>query len=164
MRLRHAAADGPRPAGRHRHRTQPQHRRRQDLGAGHASSWTWANTAGCRRSRTAAAIPGIIVDQKTGEIFCFAVWMNGKPGKHQWTDDGSEPGYEIGKSAQFLMVRSQDDGRTWSKPENLTRKLKKEAWWLFAPSPQQGINLADGTLVMPVQGRDEQGRGRSRRS
>ncbi len=98
--------------------------------------------------------PGIIVDHQTGEIFCFAVWMNGKPGKHQWTDDGSEPGFEIGKAAQFLMVRSKDDGLTWSKPENLTRTLKQEAWWLLAPSPQQGINLPDGTLVMPVEGRD----------
>jgi acetyl esterase/lipase len=31
--------------------------------------------------------------------------------------------------------------------------LKQESWWLFAPSPQAGISLADGTLVMPVQGR-----------
>ena len=97
--------------------------------------------------------PGIIIDQQTGEIFCFAVWMNGKPGKHQWVDDGSEPGFEIGKAAQFLMVTSQDDGITWTKPENLTRKLKQESWWLLAPSPQQGINMPDGTLVMPVQGR-----------
>ena len=101
--------------------------------------------------------PGIIVDQKTGEIFTFAVWMWGKPGKHQWRGDGSEPGYEISKSAQLMLVRSKDDGRTWTKPENLTRKLKKADWWLLAPSPQQGINLADGTLVMPSQGRDEKG-------
>jgi sialidase-1 len=101
--------------------------------------------------------PGIVVDRKTGEIFVFAVWMWGKPGKHQWIDDGSEPGFEIGKSAQFMMVRSRDDGRTWTKPENLTRKLKKREWWLFAPSPQQGINLADGTLVQPAEGRDEKG-------
>ena len=110
---------------------------------------------GLPQEQNGCSDPGIVVDQKTGEIFCFAVWMNGKPGKHQWVDDGSEPGYEIGKSAQFLMVRSQDDGRTWSKPENLTRKLKQEAWWLLAPSPQQGINLPDGTLVMPVEGRDD---------
>jgi len=54
-----------------------------------------------------------------------------KPGKHPWTGDGSEPGFEIGTSAQFLMVRSMDDGRTWTNPENLTRKLKQEAWWLL---------------------------------
>ncbi len=109
---------------------------------------------GLPQAQNGCSDPGIIVDQQTGEIFCFAVWMNGKPGKHQWRDDGSEPGFEIGKSAQFLMVRSQDDGRTWSTPENLTRKLKQESWWLLAPSPQQGINLPDGTLVMPVEGRD----------
>ena len=109
---------------------------------------------GLPQEQNGCSDPGIIVDRQTGEIFCFAVWMNGKPGKHQWNDDGSEPGFEIGKSAQFLMVRSQDDGLTWSQPENLTRQLKQEAWWLLAPSPQQGINLPDGTLVMPVEGRD----------
>jgi sialidase-1 len=97
--------------------------------------------------------PGIIVDRQTGEIFCFAVWMHGKAGKHQWRDDGSEPGFEIGKAAQFLMVRSTDDGITWSKPENLTRSLKKAEWWLLAPAPQSGFQMTDGTLVMPVQGR-----------
>ncbi|MCA9010841.1 MAG: exo-alpha-sialidase [Planctomycetaceae bacterium] len=102
--------------------------------------------------------PGLIIDKETGEIFCFALWMNGKPGKHQWVDDGSEPGFEIGRTAQFMMVRSTDDGRTWSEPENMTRKLKQESWWLLAPSPQQGIQLADGTLVMPVQGRIGRGR------
>jgi len=101
--------------------------------------------------------PGIVVDPQTGEIFVFAVWMWGKPGKHQWNGDGSEPGFEIGKTAQMMMVRSRDDGLTWSKPENLTRKLKKEKWWLLAPAPQQGIHMNDGTLVMPVQGRDEKG-------
>jgi sialidase-1 len=113
---------------------------------------------GLPQEQNGCSDPGIIVDQQTGDIFCFAVWMNGKPGKHQWTGDGSESGYEIGKSAQFLVVRSQDDGRTWSKPENLTRQLKKPEWWLFAPSPQQGITLTDGTLVMPAQGRDDKGK------
>jgi sialidase-1 len=97
--------------------------------------------------------PGIVVDRETGEIFCFAVWMHGKAGKHQWVDDGSEPGFEIGKAAQLLMVRSTDDGKTWSEPENLTKALKKPEWWLFAPSPQSGFQMTDGTLVMPVQGR-----------
>jgi sialidase-1 len=101
--------------------------------------------------------PGLVVDQQTGDIFCFAVWMHGKPGKHQWRGDGSEPGFEIGKTAQFMMVRSQDDGVTWSEPLNLTRQLKAEEWILLAPSPQQGIQLADGTLVMPIQGRDADG-------
>ena len=108
---------------------------------------------GLPQEQNGCSDPGVIVDRQTGEIFCFAVWMNGKPGKHQWNDDGSEPGFEIGKAAQFMLVRSKDDGLTWSTPENLTRRLKDESWWLLAPSPQSGFCLSDGTLVMPVQGR-----------
>ncbi len=108
---------------------------------------------GLPQEQNGCSDPGIIVDRQTGEVFCFAVWMNGKPGKHQWNDDGSEAGFEIGQTAQFMMVRSKDDGRTWTPPENLTRRLKQESWWLLAPSPQSGLCLADGTLVMPVQGR-----------
>ena len=102
--------------------------------------------------------PGIIVDPATGEIFCFAVWSHGRAGTHQWTSGGSKPGFEIGESAQFMMVRSTDDGLTWSPPENMTRTWKDASWFLYAPSPQQGIALADGTLVMPTQGRDAQDR------
>ena len=108
---------------------------------------------GLPQEQNGVSDPGIIVDQQTGEIFCFAVWMHGKPGKHQWRDDGSEPGFEIGKAAQLMLVRSRDDGLTWSAPENLTRRLKQASWWLLAPAPQSGFSLADGTLVMPVQGR-----------
>jgi sialidase-1 len=101
--------------------------------------------------------PNILVDSNTGEIFVSAVWTFGKPGTHQWSGRGSEPGFEIGTTAQFMVVRSKDDGQSWSEPENWTRKLKQSEWWLFAPAPGNGITLTDGTLVMPTQGRDAQG-------
>ena len=110
---------------------------------------------GLGQEQNGVSDPGIVVDQNTGEIFCAAVWMWGKPGKHQWNEDGSEPGYEIGKSAQFMMARSKDDGLTWTKLENLTRKLKKAEWILLAPSPQSGFTMRDGTLILPGEGRDE---------
>ena len=113
---------------------------------------------GLPQSQNGVSDPGIVVDAITGEIFCAAVWMWGKPGKHQWTEDGSEPGFEIGKSAQFLMVRSRDDGRSWTKPQNMTRQLKRREWILLAPAPQQGLSLRDGTLVMLGEGRDAQDR------
>jgi sialidase-1 len=112
---------------------------------------------GLPREQNGCSDPGIIADQKTGEIFCFAVWMHGNPNHHHWLIRGTFPGYEIGQAAQFLMVRSRDDGRTWSQPENLTRQLKRFSWWLIAPAPTQGIQLQDGTLVMPLEGRDENG-------
>ncbi len=113
---------------------------------------------GLPQEQNGCSDPGIVVDEQTGEIFCGAMWMWGKLGKHQWDGDGSEPGYEIGKAAQFLMVSSKDDGLTWTKPENMTRKLKKAEWILIAPSPEAGITLCDGTLVLPGQGRDENDR------
>ena len=101
--------------------------------------------------------PNILVDRKTGEILVSAVWTHGKPGTHQWRGKGSESGHSIHKSSQFMMVRSKDDGLTWSDPENWTKRLKDPQWFLFAPAPGNGINLMDGTLVMPTQGRDAKG-------
>lgn len=101
--------------------------------------------------------PNILIDGRTGEIMVTALWVHGKPGTHQWRGNGSEPGFDIGKTAQFMMVRSTDDGETWSAPENLTRQVKQEPWYLFAPAPGNGITLRDGTLVLPSQGRDATG-------
>ncbi len=101
--------------------------------------------------------PNILVDRETGEIFVSAVWTHGKPGTHQWRGDGSQPGLGIDTSSQFMIVRSGDDGLTWSPPENWTARLKDPAWYLFAPAPGNGITMTDGTLVMPTQGRDSKG-------
>lgn len=101
--------------------------------------------------------PGILVDTHSGEIFVSAVWTHGRPNTHQWSGKGSEPGHGIHQTSQFMIVRSKDNGLTWSQPENWTQKLKDESWFLFAPAPGNGITMADGTLVMPSQGRDAKG-------
>ena len=113
---------------------------------------------GLRQDQNGCSDPNILVDQNTGEIIVSAVWTHGKPGSHQWRGNGSEPGHDIAKSTQFMMVRSHDDGITWSQPENWTTKLKDPQWYLFAPAPGNGITLSNGTLVMPTQGRDADGR------
>lgn len=101
--------------------------------------------------------PNILVDPATGEIIVTALWTWGRPGTHQWRGKGSAPGFGPEVTTQFMAVRSSDHGRSWSKPENWTRALKQEAWYLFAPAPGNGIVLRDGTLVIPTQGRDENG-------
>lgn len=112
---------------------------------------------GLPQDQNGCSDPNILVDTETGEVFVSAVWTHGKPGTHQWKENGSEPGLEISKSSQFMVVRSVDDGKTWSKPENWTGKLKNPEWYLFAPAPGNGITMSDGTLVMPTQGRDKNG-------
>lgn len=116
----------------------------------------------------------ILSDDRTGDLYVFGLWMHGvldsKTGRwiegltdtstiwnHQWRSFGSQPGYDIKRTAQFLMTKSTDDGLTWSEPVNLTRQVKDEAWWLIAPAPGKGITLSDGTLVIPAEGRDRKG-------
>ncbi|MDF9826575.1 sialidase-1 [Ereboglobus sp. PH5-10] len=115
----------------------------------------------------------ILVDDRTGDVYVAGLWMHGlldAEGRwieglsenstewtHQWRAKSSQPGFGVKQTSQFLLAKSTDDGRTWSPPKNLTRALKKEEWWLFAPAPGRGIMLKDGTLVMPAQGRDEKG-------
>jgi len=117
---------------------------------------------------------GILVDKKTGTIFIAGLWMYGvintegkwleglnegsKDWNHQWKTKGSQPGFDVKQTSQFLIVKSEDNGKTWSEPINLTKMCKKEEWWLWAPAPGQGITLKDGTLVFPTQGRDATGK------
>ncbi len=115
----------------------------------------------------------ILVDDNTGDIYVAGLWMHGvldgETGKwvegltqdstrwiHQWQSKGSQPGFGVKQTSQFLITKSTDDGLTWSEPVNIT-KIKNQDWWLFAPAPGHGITLKDGTLVMPSQGRDKEG-------
>jgi sialidase-1 len=118
--------------------------------------------------------PNILVDKNTGTIYIAGLWMHGvldANGKwieglsdtstnwnHQWRGRGSQPGFDVKQTAQFLIVKSEDNGKTWSKPVNITQQCKQADWWLWAPAPGAGITLLDGTLVFPTQGRDKSGK------
>lgn len=116
----------------------------------------------------------ILSDENTGTLYIIGLWMYGvldsQNGKwieglkdsstewnHQWREFGSQPGYDVKRSSQVLISTSTDDGLTWSKPENITRQVKKEEWWLLAPAPGHGITLSDGTILFPSEGRDKDG-------
>lgn len=115
----------------------------------------------------------ILVDENSDKIFLAGLWMHGVINEegvwqkglteksdawnHQWRNKGSQPGFDVKQTSQFLISSSTDDGKTWSDPVNITQLCKKEEWWLFAPAPGHGITLADGTLVFPTQGRDKNG-------
>lgn len=116
----------------------------------------------------------ITVDKNTGEIFVAGTWMYGvldeatgrfieglgehsTEWNHQWRTNGTQPGYDVKQSSQMLIARSTDDGLSWSEPENITRQVKPEFWWLMTTAPGAGITLRDGTIVIPAQGRTENG-------
>ena len=90
--------------------------------------------------------PAVLVDRETGRILVIAVWSHGNRG---W--NGSGPGLEPEETGQLMLVHSDDDGRSWSEPRNLTRELKDPDWCFLLQGPGRGITMADGTLVFPAQ-------------
>lgn len=57
-----------------------------------------------------------------------------------------------------LMTHSDDDGATWSTPEDITEDVKLETWDWYATGPGHGIQLErgehKGRLVFPCDHRD----------
>ncbi|MEM7262334.1 MAG: sialidase family protein [Planctomycetota bacterium] len=91
--------------------------------------------------------PAILTDRVTGTVWVAATWSHGD---RSW--QGSGPGLEPDETGQLLLVKSEDDGLTWSKPMNITRQVKRDPNWRFVlQGPGNGITLTDGTLVFPAQ-------------
>ena len=90
--------------------------------------------------------PAVLVDAKTGAIFVAALWSKGA---RAWF--GSGPGMTPDETGQFVIVKSTDDGVTWSKPVSITPQVKQREWLLCFNGPGSGIQLRDGTLVFAAQ-------------
>ncbi len=96
--------------------------------------------------------PSILVDKQTGTIWVAALWSHGNKA---W--NGSGIGLSPNETGQFILVKSEDDGLTWSQPINITSSVKNPTWRLFFQGPGMGISMANGTLVFPAQYRDTDG-------
>lgn len=97
--------------------------------------------------------PCVFVDRVTGRIWIAALWSHGN---RAW--NGSGPGLEPDETGQLVLVHSDDDGRTWSKPRNITKEVKDPAWRLLLDGPGAGITMKDGTIVFPAQYRAGDGK------
>ena len=67
--------------------------------------------------------PAILVDQTTGTVWVAATWSHGN---RSWI--GSGPGLKPEETGQLMLVRSDDDGVSWSEPINITEQVKKPEW------------------------------------
>ena len=93
--------------------------------------------------------PAVLVDRTTGTIWVSATWSHGN---RSWR--GSGPGLEPEETGQWILVKSEDDGVTWSQPINITKQIKKPGWCFLLQGPGKGITMSDGTIVFPAQYQD----------
>lgn len=93
--------------------------------------------------------PAILVDTKTNHVWIVAAWTHGIGGQRAWNASGQ--GMDMNHTAQLMMAKSEDDGKTWSEPVNVTEQVKDSSWFFLLQGPGRGITMEDGTLVFPIQ-------------
>lgn len=89
-----------------------------------------------------ASDPSMIVDEETGEIILFYNYMD-------LTEDQD--------TYHMHVVRSTDNGKTWSEPTDITSEITKPAWeddFQFITSGR-GIQTRSGTLLHTLVNLDE---------
>lgn len=104
---------------------------------------------GLPSSQNGVGDPAILVDKQTGTVWIVAAWTHGMGITRAWFN--SQQGMDVDHTAQLMMVRSDDDGKTWSEPINVTSQLKDPSWYFLLQGPGRGICMEDGTLVFASQ-------------
>ncbi|MCP4643959.1 MAG: exo-alpha-sialidase, partial [bacterium] len=91
--------------------------------------------------------PCPVVDQETGIIWLLMTWNLGSDHERQIIAQESED------TRRVFVTCSEDDGKTWAKPEEATESTKQDNWTWYATGPCTGIQLErgphKGRLVIP---------------
>lgn len=109
----------------------------------------FGETGGLPKAQNGVGDPAILVDKQTNTVWIVAAWAHGMGNKRAWWS--SYPGMDRNHTAQLVLVRSDDDGKTWSPPLNITGQVKDSSWYFLLQGPGRGITMDDGTLVFPIQ-------------
>jgi sialidase-1 len=92
--------------------------------------------------------PCPVVDQDTGRIWLHLSWNGHKP-----PSGGYKPGFGTDSRRAFVTY-SDDDGKSWATPEEITTQVKRENWSWYATGPGAGIQLTrgehKGRLIIPA--------------
>ena len=90
---------------------------------------TFKQTDGLPHGQNGVGDPSILVDEKTNTIWVVAAWTHGMGNERAWWN--SMPGMTPDETAQLMLVKSEDDGKTWSEPINITSQVKDPSWYFL---------------------------------
>lgn len=110
---------------------------------------SFGETGGLPAGQNGVGDPSILVDTRTNTVWIVAAWTHGIGGQRAWTASGQ--GIDMHHTAQLVLAKSEDDGKTWSEPYNITEQVKLPEWFFLLQGPGRGITMEDGTLVFPIQ-------------
>lgn len=79
--------------------------------------------------------PAPIVDQATGRIILVTCWNLGEDHEKQIIDKTSKD------SRRIFVLHSDNDGKSWSEPKEITSSVKRPDWTWYATGPCHGIQL-----------------------
>ena len=65
----------------------------------------------------------------TASYTIVAAWTHGMGNERAWWN--SMPGMTPDETAQLMLVKSEDDGKTWSEPINITSQVKDPSWYFL---------------------------------
>lgn len=92
--------------------------------------------------------PCPVIDEETGRIWLFISWNNGKDNERAIINKTS-----FSPRLPYVCY-SDDDGKTWSEPENLEQTCRNPSWGWYATGPGIGIQVKNGAykgrLVIPA--------------
>lgn len=110
---------------------------------------SFGEEGGLPKAQNGVGDPAILIDTKTGTIWIIAAWTHGMGNYRAWFN--SQDGMSKERTAQLVLSKSSDDGKTWSHPINITSQVKDPSWKFLLQGPGRGITMLDGTLVFPIQ-------------
>ncbi len=92
--------------------------------------------------------PAPVVDQMTGVVWLLMTWNLGTDTENSISRGSSK------NTRRVFVSHSDDDGRTWTVPAEITAAVKSPEWGWYATGPVNGIQLTRGghrgRLVIPA--------------
>jgi sialidase-1 len=98
--------------------------------------------------------PCPVEDRETGDVWLPLTSNPGNLTEREIEKDSARG------TRRVWMMRSRDDGRSWSKPADITAPAKDPGWGWYATGPGNGIQLRSGRLVIPCDHRRFEGQAR----
>jgi len=91
--------------------------------------------------------PCPVLDRDTGTIYLLMTWNLGRDRESQIID------LKSADTRRVFVTHSEDDGKAWAKPKEITAQAKEKNWTWYATGPGVGIQLRSGPhkgrLVIP---------------